>query len=308
MYWPLLINCLAIFLFADFNQPQQVVAAYQDCREAATAEHFLPANPDKKRFAKDKSAPDPDISAPIGVVMLGEDNSFLFLKEASVARPIASLTKLMTALVFLDNNPGFDLEYRITPDDYVAGGKINFWSGDTVTISDLFKSALVGSDNVATLALAHSTGLSEESFVAEMNNRAKRLGMFSSHFVEPTGLSSKNVASAQDLARLLKAALSYPEIAKTTSLSTYGFNTKEGKPRRVETTNDFLRGSNRTLVLEGAKTGYTEEAGYCFAAAITKEEGEETIITVVLGASSSADRFQDTEELANWTSTYFSWR
>lgn len=307
MYWPLIINCLAIFLFIDFNQPQQVVAAYQDCCGALTTEHFLPTNPDRKRFVKDDSAPNPEISAPAGVVMLVQDNSFLFLKEASVARPIASLTKLMTALVFLNNNPGFDLEYKITPGDYVAGGKINFWSGDTVTVADLFKSALIGSDNVAALALTHSTGLSDEAFVREMNNQARRLGMFSSNFTEPVGLSSENVASAQDLARLVKAALSYSEIAETTSLSDYSFQTKEGKLRRVETTNDLLRASNQALVLEGGKTGYTEEAGYCFAAAIT-EEGEETIVTVILGASSSADRFQDTEELANWTSTYFSWR
>lgn len=309
MYWPFLINCLAIFLFTDFNQPQQVVAAYQDCRGAATAEHFLPVNDDKKRFTKDPAAPEPEVSAPRGVVMLSADNSFLYTKEAAATQPIASLTKLMTALVFLENNPGFDKEYKISPSDHVAGGKIHFWSGDTVTILDLFKSSLIGSDNVATRALAKSTGLSEDAFVAEMNNQAKRLGMFSSYFVEPTGLSAENISSAQDVARLVKATLAYPEIAETTNLASYSFKTKEGKLRQVEATNDLLRTNpDSDLSLTGAKTGYTEEAGYCFAAAINEAGTEETIITVVLGASSSSERFFDTEKLATWVATYFSWR
>ncbi|BFD25072.1 MAG: serine hydrolase [Candidatus Parcubacteria bacterium] len=308
MYWPFIINCFAIFLFTDISQPQQVVAAYQDCRQVVTAENFLPTNLDKKRFTKDSEDPGPEVSAPKGAVMLSADNSFLYTKEATVAQPIASLTKLMTVLVFLENNPGFDQEYKISAGDHIAGGKIHFWSGDTVTVLDLFKSALVGSDNVATRALAKSTGLSEEDFVAAMNNQAKRLGMFSSHFVEPTGLAAGNVASAQDVARLVKATLAYPEIAATTNLNTYRFTTKEGKTRIVEATNDLVHADSVDLALEGAKTGYTEEAGYCFAAAINELETEETIITVVLGASSSAERFRDTETLADWVATYFSWR
>lgn len=308
MYWPFIINCLVIFLFTDISQPQQVVAAYHDCRETATTENFLPANPDKKRFTKDFGAPDPEVSAPRGAVMLSADNSFLYTKEATAAQPIASLTKLMTVLVFLENNPGFNKEYKISADDHVAGGKIHFWSGDTVTVLDLFKSTLVGSDNVATRALAKSTGLAEEDFVAAMNNQAKRLGMFSSHFVEPTGLSAENVASAQDIARLVKATLAYPEIAETTNLNTYRFTTKEGKTRIVEATNDLVHADSVDLILEGAKTGYTEEAGYCFAAAINEPKTKETVITVVLGASSSAERFTDTETLADWVAAYFSWR
>lgn len=309
MPWYLLVNCLAVILFTNFEQPQQVIDVYQECRQPAMLGQVLPENPDKKSFKKEEAAPNFNLNASSGAVVLSSNNSLLFEKEADQARPIASITKLMTALVFLEHNPGLNTEYRVRADDHISGGKVNFWSGDTVLVKDLFYTALIASDNVATRALARSTGLSDEDFVKAMNDTAQRLGMFHSRFVEPTGLSNQNVSTAKDLARLVKETLNYPEIKQATTRASYQFETKEGKGRQVVTTDDLLRdANNKDLKLQGGKTGYTNEAGYCFAAAFQSENGEEELISVVLGASSSEDRFQYTQSLVSWVYQYFSWR
>lgn len=309
MPWYLLVNCLAVILFANFEQPQQAMALYQECREPSSLNKVLPENPDKKVFIKEATTPDFILSASSGAAVLSSNNSLLFEKDADEPRPIASITKLMTALVFLEHNPGLDTEYRVRADDHISGGKVNFWSGDTVLVKDLFYTALVASDNVATRALARSTGLSEDDFVKAMNDTAQRVGMFHSHFVEPTGLSNKNVATAKDLARLVKEALTYPEIRQATTQPSYEFSTKEGKGRRVLTTDDLLlNAKGKDMKLQGGKTGYTNEAGYCFAAAFKPADGDDEVISVILGASSSEDRFQHTQSLVSWVYQYFSWR
>jgi D-alanyl-D-alanine endopeptidase (penicillin-binding protein 7) len=213
----------------------------------------------------------------------------------------------MTALVFLENNPGFDTYYSITPKDNIEGGKNNLFTGDIVKVGDIWNTSLIASDNGATMALVHATGLSEEEFVAKMNDKATRFGLFDTSFVEPTGLSERNVSTARDIARLAKEALAHEEIKKTTTTKDYSFSTQGGREKKITSTDYLLYGdSENEIDILGGKTGYTEGAGYCFVGKFSDKNKDE-IISVVLNSNGKNDRFKETKSLVNWIYNNYTW-
>lgn len=224
---------------------------------------------------------------------------------------IASISKLVMALVFLDNNPGWDLPVTLINVDQVGGARIRVGTGESVTAKDLFYSSLVGSANNATLALVRATNLSEKDFVVAMNKKVKELGMRDSYFAEPTGLNRVNRSTARDVVQLIKAALESEEIQSALALEQYTFRTANTK-RWVQVKNtdkllkSFLHNSNGYSV-SGGKTGYTEEAGYCLGVGITHQGGNE-IIVVVLASESDEARFQETKGLVWWTFKNWQWQ
>ncbi len=222
-------------------------------------------------------------------------------------RSIASLTKLMTALVFLERNPGWETTYTIERADRREGGIIRLFPGDKLSVRDLFRTALVGSDNVATTALARTTGLSEPAFVVRMNEKAEELRLHSTVFADPTGLNTANRSTARDVARLLEAALKQPSIREALSQDTYSFSTLGGRDVTIAATNKLI-GTRLpdNIRLIGGKTGHLDEAGYCFAGWF-EQDGHE-VITVVLGADSEAARFAETEKLIEWVYNAYIWK
>jgi len=232
------------------------------------------------------------------VVYDPQDNIYLLSKNENEQRSIASLTKLMTALVFLDLQPDWEAEYIISDRDRREGGRIYLFRGDTVTVKNLFYSSLVASDNSATAALVNSTGLSEKEFVQRMNNKAKALFMFDTNFVDPIGLGDENISTAKDVAILLDSALNRPEIVKAVNLDVYRFVTQNGEEKKLESTDDLLTQNLGSLKLLGGKTGYTNSAGYCFAAKFKR--GERELISVVLGSQNRFSRFEITKDIATW--------
>jgi hypothetical protein len=241
-----------------------------------------------------------DLKARSGVVYDVKNNNFLFKKNQSSRLPIASITKLMTAIVFIENNLGFDEIYEIKDEDRREGGRIYVYRGDQISVKDLFYLSLVGSANTATVALVHSTGMTEEEFIFKMNEKAKNLGLMHTSFKDSVGLSANNYSTANDIALLAKEALSYPEIREATLKSSHSFKTVQGRSQIVYTTDQLLNNMPKNGVeLFGGKTGYTEAAGYCFVGGFVNETGEE-IISVVLGAESDKARFLETKNLINW--------
>jgi D-alanyl-D-alanine carboxypeptidase len=240
-------------------------------------------------------------------VLAGDGHVFLAAKRADEVQPIASITKLMTALVFLDNNPGWAEEYKITEEDHVTGGRLNLFLGERVAIKDLFYTSLVASDNGATLALAHATGLSEEDFVSQMNRKAKQLGLVKTSFSDPSGLSDQNVSTAREVAWLARTALDRQEIREATSRRDYKFQTAAGAEKFVEST-DYLLFSDSmgSLQVLGGKTGYTDRAGYCFVGLWRDKSGRE-LVAVVLNSSGRNERFLDSRQLANWAFAAYNW-
>lgn len=300
----IIINVLVLFLSVCLPNTPAVYAS-GDWRgvEACVIDRHLPVNEDKQIVI----AKAPEVEAKSMAVLTDDGNVWLTSKNASQQQAIASITKLMTALVFLENNPGWDIVYTIDKKDIVSGGRINLFWGEQVRVRDLFNASLVGSDNGATLSLARSTGLSDEEFIMAMNKKAISLGLMQTNFVGITGLDSRNLSNSKDVAKLAQAALDQPDIAETTLKSFYRFNTLQGKDKVIEST-DWLLDSTLLNDIEavGGKTGYTEEAGYCFVGRFKDANGR-SVITAVLDSGGINERFQQASTLARWAFTYCQW-
>ena len=170
---------------------------------------------------------------------------------------------------------------------------------------------LVSSANEAAVALARSTGLSEEEFARQMNLYAKLLAMDSSRFIEPTGLSTDNKANAEDVVKLVKVAFSHSEIRKALGQKSFDANVINKKQtRHMESTDKILKAEfgyrGDSYKLEAGKTGTLPSAGYCFASQVSDQNNRRLLIAV-LGSSTTYDRFTDTKSLAYWVFNNFAW-
>jgi D-alanyl-D-alanine carboxypeptidase len=177
-----------------------------------------------------------------------------------------------------------------------------------VTVGDLLRASLVGSDNSATAALVRLSGLSEGDFVGRMNEMAADIGMRATTFYDPTGLSADNRSVASDIARLIDEALKVDVVREATQLPYASFQGASGRAYAVETTDDLLNSflNAPPYKIVGGKTGYLPEAGYCLGSLVSENGGHE-IIVVVLGSETITGRFQDVKALAAWAYKAFEW-
>ncbi|MDO8581354.1 MAG: serine hydrolase [bacterium] len=250
--------------------------------------------------------PFPEITARSATVVDAITGALLGEKNKDAVAPIASVTKLMTALVFLDSKPIWQKEITMGSRDNRPGGTLFVRSGERLTVYDVFMTMLVGSANNAAIALTRAAGFSLEEFVQRMNDRAETMGLFSTHFVEPTGLDAGNVSTAFDLVRLGWQAFQLPQIREALTTREHIFTTVNTKIRhRVKTTDDLLFSHTDDYTLVAAKTGFTYEAGYTFLVEATK--GEKRVIVAVLGASTEEDRFRDADALIRWAFQKYEW-
>jgi serine-type D-Ala-D-Ala endopeptidase (penicillin-binding protein 7) len=228
----------------------------------------------------------------ISALVVDENGAIIYEKNPDEVRPLASVTKLMTAAVFLDNNPGWEKQIAITADDAVGGSSLSFQVGDKVKVKDLFYATLTGSKNNAAHALARATGLTEDAFVAKMNDKATSLGLEKTTFVEPTGLSNLNVSTAREIVKLSQTLFELPEIKQATTVKWYKivYQTKTGVYKQVwvQNTNKLL---TKDITILAGKTGYTEEAGSNLISQAQKNNHQVTVI--VLGC----DKDQNYDEV-----------
>ena len=247
-------------------------------------------------------------SAVSALVIDRETGAVLLEKNADEPRSIGSITKLMTAYVFLESNPDLEQFASITSSDLRYGGRQYIQTSDPVRIHDLLLASLVGSDNSATAALARLSGMSLGDFVARMNEVAAEIGMVQTTFVDTTGLSSGNRSIVSDVAKLLDHILENEDIQEATQYASISFTGASGVVYSISSTDELL---NSYLNLDpyrivGAKTGYLPEAGYCLGTIFSENE-ENEIIVVVLGSETKQGRFQDVKALAAWTYKVFDW-
>jgi len=249
-----------------------------------------------------------EISARSAVVVDLGSGKELFAKGAGTPQPIASITKLLTALTVLESEPDWEGLVTIGGDDVRSGNIPYVIPGEVFRLRDLFDLSLVASANTATVALAGSTGLSPAEFADRMNDLADRIGMTDSYFDEPTGLSPENVASARDVAKLLRRALESPEITRALLRPELSLRAVTGLRHRVWSTDDLLHSFLNAPPYEflGGKTGYLNEAGYCFGAGARDAQGH-GVIAVVLDSESREARFKEVKELIFWAFDAFSW-
>lgn len=225
--------------------------------------------------------------------------------------PIASITKLMTAAVFLDTQPSLNTVITYQASDMTPYAYLKVAAGDTMTLRDLFYSLLVGSANNAAPALVRATGMTQEQFVAKMNAKAKAWGLGRTTFADVHGLSPANVSTAEEVARMSAQIFhDYEPVRYVTVRREYSFRTlNTGVPHRLVTTDDLL-GSGRVsseLIFTGGKTGYLDEAKYTYVIrAANKAQGTQ-VVTALLASPSSAARFTDGAAILNWAFANHRW-
>lgn len=236
-----------------------------------------------------------DLSAKSALVLDTSDDSIAFEHNGFERRSIASITKLMTAMVALDYRIDLNYEGTILPQEYVTGGQLLLHPGERATMRDLLAASLVGSANNATLAYVRELGIPSDEFVRQMNRKAISLGLEQTEFTDVTGLDPNNVSTAYEVARMAEVAFTqYPIIAELTSQPGYEFVAK-GTDRHhvIKNTNKLI--SEWGDVLTGSKTGYLYEAEFCLVARGSGES--EHHIAVVLGSPSEFDHFNDIKRL-----------
>lgn len=250
--------------------------------------------------------PASSITAASAVVLDGMSGTQLWQRNPNLVLPIASLTKLTTALVFLDTQPDFSKEvtYEKSDDAESDGGTLLIRPGETLTVGDLFYSSLIGSANNATKAMVRSTGLSADEFVQRMNDKVNRLGLRQTTFHEVTGLDPTNTSTVLEYGKLASYAFRQPVIREALNRPEYVFSTiNTRKPHRIRNTDKLL--SDTELHLIGAKTGYLDEAGYTFGA--EAEENGHYVVVVLFKCATAADRFSEAKVLTQWAYRNFIW-
>jgi D-alanyl-D-alanine endopeptidase (penicillin-binding protein 7) len=241
----------------------------------------------------------PDLRAAAAIIYNPHTNQVLWEENSQDQRSIASITKVMTATVFLENNPDLSQEVTIARSDVYAASTTKLILNDKVTTDDLLHLLLIASDNAAARALARVSPLGSVGFVERMNQKALELGLTSTHYADPSGLLSDNVSSAYDMARLIAHASADDRIGSIMRMQEYSIQTK----RRGFTfkSTDHLLGRT-DIDVRAAKTGFISKSGYCLASLLRLPQGGQEVAVVVLGARSNAGRFMETENLFNWLS------
>jgi D-alanyl-D-alanine endopeptidase (penicillin-binding protein 7) len=237
----------------------------------------------------------PPIRSAAAVAIDMSEGRMLYAKNERAPRPIASITKLMTTLVFLESGAPLDSEWTVTPEELAGAGKSVFRRGEVVGVEDLLYATLLQSDNAAARGLARASGLPPDEFAARMNRKARSLGLADSRFAEPTGLDSANVSTALDCAALVDAVARNPYLREVMETRERTFQTSRAL-RTVHSTNRLLFRSSEACPV--GKTGYINEAGYCIATCYA--QGKRKIAVVVLGARSSSSRFREANDLIRW--------
>lgn len=227
-----------------------------------------------------------------------ETNSILYEHGAFDRRPLASITKLMTAMVALDHGIKWNSEATILPNEYVQGGELLLSPGETVTMKDLFNASLLGSANNATLAYVRQLEISNDAFVQEMNRKAIALGLEQTRFTDSTGLSAENVSTAYEIALMAHHAFTkYPEISQATSQREYAFTMRgTGREHTIKNTNKSVHDGSLEVI--GSKTGFLYEAGYCLVV-----EGAGTyknMVAVVMDTPSEQAQFVEISRLLHY--------
>jgi serine-type D-Ala-D-Ala endopeptidase (penicillin-binding protein 7) len=231
------------------------------------------------------------------LVQDAETGEIVYGKNAEAVVPIASITKLMTAMVILDR--GLDLDEKITlsREDAVQmkGSRSRLRTGLSLTRGELLLLALMSSENRAAAALGQSFPGGLEAFVDAMNEKAATLDMQESRFVEPTGLSPANVSTASDLAKMVRAAHDYPLIREYSTKSRATVRAS-GRALQYGNTNGLVRSSYWEIGL--SKTGYISEAGRCLVMQVRLADKD--LIVVLLDSWGKQSRIGDANRLRKW--------
>jgi len=241
---------------------------------------------------------DPQLRSASALVIDAGGN-VIYGKDVDTVRPIASITKLMTAMVVLDSGVDLDEKITVTKADrdmvQLTGSRLE--PGAALTRREMILIAIMSSENRAAAALGRNFPGGTSAFVAQMNKKATQLGMAKSHFADPAGLKVENQSTASDLARMVTAAYAYPLIrqASTSRQMAVRPYAKRG-PLTYNNTNRLLKNPNWDIAL--SKTGYINEAGRCLVMKATIKG--ESVSIVLLNSFGKLTPFGDSNRLRQW--------
>jgi len=296
-------SLLSLYVASIINHDFEAVPSYSSTGFASVLnvdlENILDA---KSEPVKKSTYVSPIISPKSAIAIDNDTQAVLFEKNADEQLPIASITKLMTILIILDENDLSDTVTVSANASSVGGSTMFLHTGEKIAVENLIYGALIGSSNDAATALAEYNAGSVSAFVDKMNKKAKDINLTNTHFSTPNGLGDvNNYSSARDLSVLAQQVYKNKFIKHAAELKEIEVLSVDGSvTHKIKTTNELLGGY---LKVKGLKTGTTDAAGQCLVTIAENDEGHE-ITTVLLH---SPDRFTEAKVLIDWVFRAFSW-
>ena len=238
-------------------------------------------------------------------ILISESGKILYEKNSEEKRQIASIVKLMTLKLVFDNleQGKLNMEDDVVVSDNAAamgGSQMFLDASSNHKLKDIIKGVIVASANDGAVVLAETVAGNEASFVKLMNEKAKEMGLTSSHFTDCTGLSSDHYSTAKDVALLASNVLTNDYYKEYSNIWLENYTHPSGRITELANTNRLIRFYNGC---DAGKTGSTDEAGYCLTASAEKDNLR--LISVVLGEENSSDRFSETKDLLNYGFNHF---
>ncbi len=272
--WVLALACLLPPLTASAQTTRQA----QDRADAAAVADMVP-----------------HIRSAAAIIYNPQTGDVLWENNSHDQRSIASLTKIMTAVTFVADDPDLNRVVIVQRADVTRASVTYLQAGERVSVKDLLHLTLIASDNAAARVLARVSPGGSVEFIARMNETAAHMGLTNTHYADPSGLDARNVSSAYDLSHLIAFATSHPTLGPI--MRSPQFTVHAGRRTfNIRNTNKLL-GSDVDVV--GGKTGFIRKAGYCLATLLQVPQGSQVAV-VVLGATNSAVRFAEARNLFNW--------
>lgn len=273
---------------------RRVVTSYRTVNFTPQAQDRLSAG---RAFGLHESPDALALRSSVAYVVDERTGESLFDKNSQAVLPIASISKLMTAMVSLDAGVPMTDMMEVTDEDrdYEKGTGSRLSVGSRLSREDMLHIALMSSENRAAAALSRYFPGGRPAFLAAMNRKAKQLGMNDTHFNDPTGLSSQNVSSARDLVKMVKAAYQYPMIRRFSTDSNYDVNTGRRELHYVST-NHLIGHPGWEIGLQ--KTGYINEAGQCLV--MQANVDGRPVIMILLDSTGKYSRFADATRVRKW--------
>lgn len=240
----------------------------------------------------------PRLASAIALIYDQQEGKTLFAKNAREVVPIASITKLMTAMVVLDARLPLDEPITITAQDHdhYKRTRSRMHTGMTLTRGELLKLALMASENTAAAALARTYPGGTAVMLAAMNAKARELGMRDTRFDDPTGLHSSNVSTAHDLVKMVQAAQQYEVIQRCSTSRTHEVQVSPRRTLRFVNTNPLVRNGSWDIGL--SKTGYISEAGRCLV--MQAKISNRPVVIVLLDSWGRHTRVGDANRIKRW--------
>ncbi len=302
----LILAGLAVFAFTSKPEipPQfSFVSGATPVLHAAQA-FLLPLSDPAYAPVRNTTIPEPQLDANAVLLSHLESGRTLYEKNATLQLPIASLTKLLSALVVVDLFDQSEVVTIASGSVRVDGQKQTLYLGERILVADLMSMMLVESSNDAAYALAAYAQGRGIDFMATMNRKAMGLGMGDCHFTDPAGLDDNAFCTARDLLRLVKSALmTAPQLWPLMARSSLTVQSADGRIIHEVKSTDELLGQMPGVV--GGKTGYTDGALGCLILVVKLSGKDDTLISIVLGSRS---RFADTKALVSWAQRAYQWQ